>query len=79
MFGSDGVCRLVNKAEISGGSFTITALERSNPLIPTFFSKDLVLSGVTVKGGDTSDALTEKDTATYTYTDTCIRIEKEGD
>jgi hypothetical protein len=30
-----------------------------------------------VSGGDSADTLTEKDTSTYAYTDTCIRIEKE--
>ena len=77
VFGSDGVCRLVNKAEFSGGSLTLTALERNNPEIPTLYSKDLTLDGMTVSGGESSEALTEKDTSTYTYTDTCIRIEKE--
>ena len=79
VFGSDGVCRLVNKAEFSGGSLTLTALERMYPDIPTFFSKDLTVDGMKVSGGDTPDALAEKDTSTYTYIDTCIRIEKEGD
>ena len=77
IFGSDGVCRLVNKAEFSGGSLTLTALERNNPEIPTLYSKDLTLDGMTVSGGESSEALTEKDTSTYAYTDTCIRIEKE--
>ena len=77
VFGSDGVCRLVYKAEFSGGSLTLTALERMNPDVPTFCSKDLSLDGMKVSGGDSSDALAEKDTSTYTYTDTCIRIEKE--
>ena len=79
VFGSDGVCRLVNKAEFSGGSLTLTALERMNPDVPTFFSKDLTVDGMKVSGGDTPDALAEKDTSTYTYIDSCIRIEKEGD
>ena len=79
VFGSDGVCRLVNKAEFSGGSLTLVALERMNPDVPTFFSKDLTVDGMKVSGGDTPDALTEKDTSTYTYIDSCIRIEKEGD
>ena len=79
VFGSDGVCRLVNKAEFSGGSLTLTALERMYPDVPTFFSKDLTVDGMKVSGGDTPDALAEKDTSTYTYIDTCIRIEKEGD
>ena len=78
VFGSDGVCRLVNKAEFSGGSLTLTALERMNPDVPTFFSKDLATYGMKVSGGDRADALTEKDSSTYTYTDTCIRIEKEA-
>ncbi len=78
VFGSDGVCRLVNKAEFSGGSLTLTALDRMNPDVPTFFSKDLALDGMKVSGGDSTDALTEKDTSAYAYTDTCIRIEKEG-
>jgi hypothetical protein len=77
VFGSDGVCRLVYKAELSGGSLTLTALERMNPDVPTFLSNDLVLDGMKVSGGDSADTLTEKDTSTYTYTDTCIRIEKE--
>ena len=77
VFGSDGVCRLVNKAEFTGGSLTLVALERMNPDVPTFFSKDLVLDGMKVSGGDSADTLTEKDTSTYAYTDTCIRIEKE--
>ena len=79
VFGSDGVCRLVNKAEFSGGSLTLTALERMYLDVPTFFSKDLTVDGMKVSGGDTPDALAEKDTSTYTYIDTCIRIEKEGD
>ena len=78
VFGSDGVCRLVNKAEFSGGSLTLTALERMNPNVPTFFSKDLATHGMKVSGGDSADALTEKDSSTYAYTDTCIRIEKEA-
>ena len=78
VFNSDGVCRLVNKAEFSGGSFTLTALERMNPDIPIFFSKDLTLDVMKISGGDSADALAEKDTSTYAYTDTCIRIEKEG-
>lgn len=77
-FSSDGVCRLVNKAEFSGGSLTLTALERVNPEIPTFLSKDLSLEGMKVWGGDSVDTLEQKDAAAYTYTDTCIRIEKEG-
>ena len=77
VFGSDGVCRLVNKAEFSGGSLTLIALERMDPDIPTFFSKDLSIHGIKVSGGNSADTLTEKDTSTYTYTDTCIRIEKE--
>ena len=77
VFGSDGVCRLVYKAELSGGSLTLTALERMNPDVPTFFSNDLVLDGMKVSGGDSTDALAEKDTSAYTYTDTCIRFEKE--
>lgn len=79
VFGSDGVCRLVNKAEFSGGSLTLTALERMYPDVPTLFSKDLTVDGMKVSGGDTPDALAEKDTSTYTYIDSCIRIEKEGD
>ena len=75
IFASDGVCRLVNKAEFSGGSLTLTALERANPYVPTFYSKDLVLRGMIVKGGETRDTLTVKDADTYTYTDTCICIE----
>ena len=78
IFGSDGVCRLVNKAEFSDGCLTLTALGRTGLSIPTFFSKDLTVDGMLVSGGDTCDALAEKDTSTYTYTDTCIRIEKEG-
>ena len=76
VFSSDGVCRLVYKAELSGGTLTLTAIERMNPDVPTFFSNDLVTNGMKVSGGDSADALAEKDTATYTYTDTCIRIEK---
>ena len=79
IFGSDGVCRLVYQAKFSGGSLTLTALERQNPDVPTFFSYDLVLNGVTVKGGEASGELADKDTATYTYTDTCIRFEKGVD
>ena len=77
VFGSDGVCRLVNKAEFSGGSLTLTALERIYDDVPTFFSKDLSLNGMKVSGGDTSDTLTERDASEYMYTDTCIRFEKE--
>ena len=77
VFSSDGVCRLVYKAELSGGSLTLTALERMYSDIPTFFSRDLATHGMKVSGGDSPDALAEKDASTYTYTDTCIRIEKE--
>nr|MBQ5810985.1 carbohydrate-binding domain-containing protein [Clostridia bacterium] len=78
VFGSDGVCRLVNKAEFSGGSLTLTALERMYSDVPIIFSKDLVLDGMKVSGGDSVDNLTEKDISIYAYTDTCIRIEKDG-
>jgi hypothetical protein len=78
VFGSDGVCRLVYKAELSGGSLTLVALERMNPDVPTFFSNDLVLDGMKVCGGEGADALEERDASNYTYTDTCIRIEKEA-
>ena len=77
VFNSDGVCRLVYKAEFSGGTLTLTALERMNPDVPTFFSNALVLDGMKVSGGDSADALAEKDTSAYIYTDTCIRFEKE--
>lgn len=80
VFASDGVCRLVYRAEFSGGSLTLTALDRTGTdTTPTFLSKDLVLDGMIVSGGDTVDTLTEKDSTTYTYTDICIRIEREGD
>ena len=78
VLGSDGVCRLVYKAELSGGSLTLTALERMNPDVPTFFSNDLVLDGMKVSGGEGADALEERDASNYTYTDTCICIEKEA-
>ena len=78
LFGSDGVCRLVNKAEFSGGCLTITALERVNLDTPIFFSKDLTVAGMKVSGGENADHLAQKDSATYTYTDTCVRIEKEA-
>ena len=78
VFGSDGICRLVYKAELSGGTLTLVALDRMNPDVPTFFSQNLVLDGMKVSGGDNTDALAEKDTSTYAYTDSCIRIEKEG-
>ena len=78
IFGSDGVCRLVYKAELSGGTLTLVALDRMNPDVPTFFSQNLVLDGMKVSGGDTTDALAQKDASIYTYTDTCIRIEKEA-
>ena len=78
VFGSDGVCRLVNKAEFSGGSLTLVALERMYSDVPTFFSKDLTLDGMKVSGGEGADALEERDASNYTYTDTCICIEKEA-
>ena len=78
LFGSDGVCRLVNKAEFTGGSLTLTALERVNPDTPAFFSKDLSLEGMKVYGGETVEDLAMMDPASYAYTDTCIRIEKEA-
>ena len=77
VFGSDGVCRLVYKADISGGSFTIVSLERMYPDVPILFSTGLTLDGMKVSGGDTADALAERDASTYTYTDSCIRIERE--
>jgi hypothetical protein len=36
------------------------------------------MDGMKVSGGDTTNALAQKDASTYTYTDTCIRIEKEA-
>ncbi len=77
VFGSDGVCRLVNKAEFSGGLFTLTAIERINPQVPTLYSKDITIDGMIVSGGESRESLAEKDISTYTYTDTCIRLEKE--
>ena len=77
IFGSDGVCRLVNKAEFSGGLFTLTAIKRMNPEVPTLYSKDITIDGMMVSGGESRESLAEKDIPTYTYTDTCIRLEKE--
>ena len=78
VFGSDGVCRLVYTAAFSGGSLTVTALSRMNPDVPILFSQDLAVDGMKVSGGKTIDTLAEQDISAYTYTDTCIRMEKEG-
>lgn len=77
IFGSDGVCRLVNKAEFSGGLFTLTAIERMYPEVPTLYSKDIIIDGMMVSGGESRESLAKKDISTYTYTDTCIHLEKE--
>ena len=73
---SDGVCRLVHKADFSGGSMTLTALDKTAPESITLFSTDLTLNGVILKGGDTADSLDKKNPSDYDYTDSCIRIEE---
>ena len=74
---ADGACRLVNKAEFSGGELTVSCLMKMDPESITLYSKDLVLNGMSVSGGDFVENLAEKDAADYEYKDACIRIEKE--
>ena len=76
---ADGVCRLVNKAEFSGGEMTLAALERMNPASITLYSNDLALDDMKVLGGENRDTLAAKDASNYAYTDTWICIVKEGD
>ena len=77
-FSTDGVCRLVYGAKFTGGEMTLAYTQRLDPESVTLVSNDLVAEGVSVFGGEGVDALEKKDKATYTYTDSCIRIEKEN-
>lgn len=73
---SDGACRLVNKAEFSGGEMAIMVLGEGGA--PALYSKDLSLGGMKVLGGKTKDDLAQKDPQSYKYADTCILITKEA-
>ena len=72
---SDGVCRLVSKAEFMGGQMNIVLLNK-NAVSPILYSTNLILQGVKVLGGENKDSLSEK-SADYDYIDNFIRIEKE--
>jgi hypothetical protein len=72
---SDGVCRLVKKAEFVCGEFNIALL---NPPAQNhiLYSQDYVVQGMSVYGGVDEDNLTLKD-ADYDYIDDFIKIKKE--
>ena len=73
---TDGVCRLVTKAEITGGVFTISDMQH-NPKSVKLFSNDLHLNGVSIVAGANETSVAKKEINNYGYTDPYIRIEKE--
>ena len=73
---ADGVCRLVTKAEITGGVFTISDMQH-NPKSVKLFSNDLHLNGVSIVAGANETSVAKKEINNYGYTDPYIRIEKE--
>ena len=73
---ADGVCRLVTKAEITGGVFTISDMQH-NPKSVKLFSNDLHLNGVSIVAGANETSVAKKEINNYGYTDAYIRIEKE--
>ena len=76
---SDGVCRLVKKAEFTGGTMTLNCLMKMAPDSITLYSEDgPIFTGMTILGGNSPEELAVKDAASYEYKDICIRIEKEG-
>ena len=73
---ADGVCRLVTKAEITGGVLTISDLQH-NPKSVKLFSNDLQLDSVQIIAGANETNAVRKEIDNYGYTDPYIRIEKE--
>ena len=73
---ADGVCRLVTKAEISGGVFTISDMQHK-PKSMKLFSNDLRLDSVHIIAGANETSAVRKEIDNYGYTDPYIRIEKE--
>ncbi|MBO5816597.1 MAG: carbohydrate-binding domain-containing protein [Paludibacteraceae bacterium] len=73
---ADGVCRLVTKAEITGGVFTIADMQH-NPKSVKLFSNDLHLNGVSILAGANDTSVIKQEINNYGYTDPYIRIEKE--
>ena len=73
---TDGVCRLVTKAEITGGVFTISDMQH-NPKSVKLFSNDLHLNGVSILAGANDTSVIKQEINNYGYTDPYIRIEKE--
>ena len=73
---ADGVCRLVAKALLTGGVFTISDMQH-NPKSMKLFSKDLQLSGVQIIAGADETSAQKQEINNYGYTDPYIRIEKE--
>ena len=73
---TDGVCRLVTKAEITGGIFTISDMQQ-NPKSVKLFSNDLRLDSVYITAGANETSAVRKEIDNYGYTDPYIRIEKE--
>ena len=73
---TDGVCRLVTKAEITGGVFTISDMQH-NPKSVKLFSNDLRLDSVYITAGANETSAVRKEIDNYGYTDPYIRIEKE--
>ncbi len=73
---ADGVCRLVTKAEITGGVFTISDMQH-NPKSVKLFSNDLQLDSVQIIAGANETNAIRKEIDNYGYTDPYIRIEKE--
>ena len=73
---ADGVCRLVTKAELTGGVFTISDMQH-NPKSVKLFSNELQLSGVQIIAGADETSAQKQEINNYGYTDPYIRIEKE--
>jgi hypothetical protein len=73
---ADGVCRLVTKAEITGGVFTISDMQHK-PKSMKLFSNDLRLDSVHIIAGANEASAVRKEIDNYGYTDPYIRIEKE--
>ena len=73
---ADGVCRLVTKAELTGGMFTISDMQH-NPKSVKLFSNNLQLSGVQIVAGADEASAQKQEINNYGYTAPYIRIEKE--
>lgn len=73
---ADGVCRLVEKAELTGGVLTICDLQRNLKSVK-LFSNDLQLGHVQLLAGTHEANADRRTLENYGYTDPYIRIEKE--